>query len=451
MIREQDNTTDIDDLISTRNARGMIVDSLNISEVVGNCMLRLKDDTSNAGKVKLGDFLCDKLCDTYFLSQERQDTIADSLTQVVYTGEDLIIPVRLRFLRFKHEKVPFEICRKSAQRGIRDILETVPYFQILKFIIKSPRADEEMRNDVLNEFEAMFADEGVSIYTKMEIADIFILNRREERGHEMLDILREMEGEIVANGPIGNIRPADLIGFRQQDTGDTIYEDRQNVHATAVNTSVLKACMALISSEGSLEFDTDEVRRTLREVSPKDIYSINKVLERVEIDTSTFRLKNDAFNMYILFASLWSFITKHPNKDDILIRLVEEMVAMASYCSTGHLSRFINVIQGYTSDPDMEMRISDYDQIKSVVSHYLDKLMQSADDDVLEAMIDSNKAPFFTFVIERMNEKIANLISEYGNVQEEIVKAIANYTQWQHWTIIDNNLTILEAREEGKE
>jgi hypothetical protein len=457
-IREQADTTDVDYLISTTNDRGMIVDSLNISEVVGNCMLRLEEDnTSNAGKVKLGDFLCDKLCDIYFLSHERQDTISKSLTQVVYTGEDLITPVRLRFLRFKHPKVPFEICRRTAQMGIRDILETVPYFQILKFIVQSPCADEEMCNDVLNEFEAMFIDEGVSIYTKMEIADIFILNRREERGHEMLDILREMEGqhEDAAGVPIGNLRPAALVGFRQQEHGNTVYEDRQNVHATAINTSVLKACIALISSEGETEFDIEEVRRTLKEISPKDIYSINTVLERVEIDTSTFRLKDDAFNMYVLFSCLWSFITKHQNKDDILLRLVEEMIAMASYCSTGHLSRFINVVQGYTSDPDMEMRISEYDQVKSVISHYLDKLIVSAEDDVVEAMIDNNKAPFFAFVIEIMNEKIPDLISEYGNVQEEIVKAIANYTQWQHWTIIGNELTILEAEgeagEEGEE
>ena len=45
---------------------------------------------------------------------------------------------------------------------------------------------------------------------------------------------------------------------------------------------------------------------------------------------------------------------------------------MTKYCTTGHLSRLINVLQGYTDDKKLSIVISDEQQIKAVIYNYLD-------------------------------------------------------------------------------
>ena len=72
-------------------------------------------------------------------------------------------------------------------------------------------ATERIKTLILDEFEVLFNDNNVTSDAKMEIADIFLLNKREERGHQILAVLR---------------------GYRVNDISNTstIYDDSQNVH-----------------------------------------------------------------------------------------------------------------------------------------------------------------------------------------------------------------------------
>lgn len=69
-------------------------------------------------------------------------------------------------------------------------MEHIPYFQILKYIMRNSRASEEIRATIIEEFETLFVDPHVNGFIKMEIADIFLLNNRTVRGNEMLSVLR---------------------------------------------------------------------------------------------------------------------------------------------------------------------------------------------------------------------------------------------------------------------
>jgi hypothetical protein len=269
----------------------------------------------------------------------------------------------------------------------------------------------------------------------MEIADIFLLNNRTTRGLEMLDILRRLEYNLILDANDAN----NAALYKRVLT---VYSDSQNVHDTNVNDSVLKACVHLMEIEPPNSFDTETVRQILKEISPEHNDIIDTVLERIEIDTSSFTWNNNRFGLYDVFSSLWSYIRKHSSFSELCTRLIEEMSAMVKYCTTGHVSRFINTIQGYTEDEKLQVRITQEQQIRAVVVHYLDTVITNATEDVTDAMIGDDKTAFYEFIVDKMNNRIPQLLEDYGEIQESIINTVKSYSLWDHWSIINRTLIL---------
>jgi hypothetical protein len=335
---------------------------------------------------------------------------------------------RLRYMRFQHEKEPFSASVKLFENNVRNVLDYIPYFQILKYILKNSLVSEVLVSTILDEFELLFANAAVNQYVKMEIADIFLLNKRVERGNQMLAVLR---GHRVVN----------------VDHKETVYDDSQNVHDEKVNKSVLKAACKLIEIYRETDFDEKKVRKELIEMSPVSEHAVIKVLERVDIDTARFMHENNQFNLYLVFANLWRFICFHKHATELKIRLLEEIISMSMYCSTGHLARFINVIQGFTEDPDLCITISDSAQMKAVVSIVLEKILASAPDDVMNSMIDEDQTVFAKFVVETVNKEIPRLVKDYGNndsdIYNHILEAVISYTKYKEFGMTKNKLVLV--------
>ena len=116
------------------------------------------------------------------------------------------------------------------------------------------------------------------------------------------------------------------------------------------------------------------------------------------------------------------------------------MTSMTKYCTTGHISRFINVLQGYTDDKKLSIVISDEQQIKSVVYNYLDTKMRNAPDEITDSMISSNKTLFYDFILLKMNQRIVMLCNEYGEVQDYILAAVKIYSDCSNWSITNYQL-----------
>jgi hypothetical protein len=444
----QEAKTGIDDLfetdkfstapLSSVNAgKESIVDSKNLLRKINACMKAMKSKaTSDEGKIKIAEFICNKLCDIYCLSFDKQEVIIEELKKIIFNAENMPVPLRLYYLKFRNESVPYPVSVQLFQDGVRDKMRVIPYFQILKYILRANIhiRKEEHCTDVLDEFEQLFNNEEVSIYTKMEIADVFLLNNRTTRGHEMIDTLRELEFNLVLN-------PDDANNVALYQRMLTVYGDSQNVHSANVNDSVLKACVHLMEVEPPNGFDAEKVIGILKETSPEHRNIIDTVMERIEIDTSRFTWKDNRFGLYDVFSSLWSYINKHQSRFELYMRLIEEMTAMAKYCTTGHVSRFINAIQGYTDDEGLQVRISDEQQIRAVVGHYLDTVMLNATEDVMDAMIGDDQIAFYEFIVNRMNDRIPQLFEEYGEVQDSIISAVKAYSRWDYWGIMDNTLS----------
>ena len=427
--------TDIIDMtrISKTNlGMGSIVDSKSIQRKVKLCIKALKKrDTNVIGKIKICDFLANKLHNIYKLSNDKCIVLIEQLSKIVIESRDISTPLRLYFLKFQNEAISYEISINIFHHtGIKDNMNIVPYFQILKYILRNSVRKDDHVKEVLNEFDNLFDNLEVSIYTKMEIADIFILNKREIRGHEMLDILRNLELNLIPEQEQLNHNGKIM----------TVYRDSQNVHSNKLNDSVLKACVYLMEIEKPNGFNPAEVLSNLCEISPNHHEIISKVLERIEIDTSRFKCGENMFSLYDIFSSLWSYIKKHEYCSDLYKRLVEEMTSMTKYCTTGHISRFINVLQGYTDDKKLSIVISDEQQIKAVVYNYLDTEMRNAPDEITDAMISSDKAPFYDFILLKMTQRIVMLCNEYGEVQDYILAAVKIYSDCSSFSITNYQL-----------
>ena len=427
--------TDIIDMtrISKTNAGvSSIVDSKSLQLKVKLCIKVLKKrDTNVIGKIKICDFLANKLHNIYKLSNDKSIILINQLSTIVIEGRDMQTPLRLYFLKFQNESISYEVSINVFNHtGIKDNMNIVPYFQILKYILRNSVRKDEHVKEVLNEFDNLFDNLEVSIYTKMEIADIFILNKREIRGHEMLDILRNLELDLVPE-------QEDQLNHKGKMT---VYRDSQNVHSSKLNDSVLKACVYLMEIEKPNGFNPEEVLSNLCEISPNHHEIISQVLERIEIDTSRFKCGENMFSLYDVFSSLWSYIKKHEYCADLYKRLIEEMTSMSKYCTTGHFSRFINVLQGYTDDKKLSIVISDEQQIKAVVYNYLDTEMRNAPDEITDSMISSDKTPFYDFILLKMNQRIHMLCNEYGEVQDYILSAVKIYSDCSSWIITDDKI-----------
>jgi hypothetical protein len=151
--------------------------------------------------------------------------------------------------------------------------------------------------------------------------------------------------------------------------------------------------------------------------------------------------------LYIVFSNLWAFIVKHKHSTELKIRLLEEIIEMSMYCSSGHLSRFMNVIQGYTDIDDLCIHISQEAQIDSVIFMKMNSILKDAPDTVMDSMISDQPDIFIDFIVTHINMEMPKLIQEYGNVYDIILMSITNYTKYKNF-IIEKGKLVNKINEE---
>lgn len=410
-------------------------------------------------------FLCGiKLQMYYKLPFDKHDIVIKNMTKVVLNNN---IPETCKILhtKFVYDNINYEIS-KNIYNEIKNnnfVLSIEYYIILLKEILRLSK-DEELINSIYNNLETMYNNEN-DLYYKMKIADIFYMSkdkRKRELGEQMLEHIRYLE-EIIRN------REENL----NKKCIKTIYSDSQNVHNTTINKNVKKVGQQLIYKMNVFEFDTKLVLMEIKKYILKNYekytkkYSnlkdfhyhsetyedelidivenfefqplldlICKTLNRFQYDTSIF----DTFTLCQLFSSIWKFIQTNVHKEELMDRLIEEIVEMHKYCTTGHLSRLVNVIQGFTDDEDLQIKISSLEQIKSVIYVYLSKKMENAPDEIIDNMTEEDNNKFLNYICDIINKNLNNFISEYG---EEVIKylldIVQNYTNSKNIKLNEKN------------
>ena len=232
-------------------------------------------------------------------------------------------------------------------------------------------------------------------------------------------LLVDMDGTTYPIPPDINVPPLQtrqIVEVKKPER--SIYDDSQNVHNTTINQSTLNTANELINRYDPQNRKLDFVyykTKSFSELPPEQIEKVEKSIHRINTDTSTF---GKDFTLYTIYQSLLNLIDRHPQKDDLNERLLDELIDMSGKCSTGHLSRLINVLQGFETDLQVKVKININDEIYAKIKHLIEQSVINDDkmDEIMEDMLSEDKTIYINFVKKVINNNIIEIVKEYDNV-----------------------------------
>jgi len=256
-----------------------------------------------------------------------------------------------------------------------------------------------------------------------EIADIFG-QYRAENTNIFLQTAQEYDAQEQKRN---NIQKPAIIS--------SVYSDSQNVHNTRINQSVNKAVLFLWKKyrkemlHGTLQekeeyknLCVDNIRNFLQKKFQKNTREINHSCNYIKNSIAVFGTEPNTVTLKEAFISVWLWLASHTHREELEKRMVEELTEMNGKCTTGHLARLANIVQGFSEDEELFIRISDKDQCNSVVRGYLTgELSKCQDEKVLDGILDGTQE-FRDFILEKISVKLLSWKQEYG---EEILDYVA--------------------------
>ncbi len=244
---------------------------------------------------------------------------------------------------------------------------------------------------------------------------------------DLLDRLQEPEIVYVPNQPI-------------LKSAKTVYEDKQNVHT--LNSSVIYVLENLcakykeISSfpETMINDCIENIRTELITKHRDQRYIINSGIDYIKTNIATFGKQQ--ITMANALLALWLFIIEHKDREELEKRIIEELKEMHGLCTTGHVARLMNVIQGFTDDEKLFIRISNQEQCNAVIKTYLNKRLSNCnDDEVLEGMLDGREK-YKEFLRKCVAEIILEWQQTYGkDMLDNIAKLVNIFAQTEVFTV----------------
>ena len=244
------------------------------------------------------------------------------------------------------------------------------------------------------------------------------------------------EEQQVQQALLDQYRRLERRAFNAMNKKATVYDDTQNVHNHTINETVIKSAQNIMN-QPITPAPMIHIERELALYYPnfeKNKKKIQSSLNRIRSDPSKFR--GDA-TISQIFDRIVSIISTSRHKEEMWRRLGEELVEMNQLCATGHLSRIINVIQGFDDVPqEFQIRMDPKDEIFANLSNYITMQVQESGqaDKLLESMIDpEDRSLFIGFVCIILKPKMEELQKEYHGIvppdrlRECIRASIQNY------------------------
>jgi hypothetical protein len=164
------------------------------------------------------------------------------------------------------------------------------------------------------------------------------------------------------NNPIEYIPPQVLRYLNNQNTIKEIYNDKQNVHNHNIQNSIHKSIEYLIKDKPSISIDQ------MRQEIKNQCLSYELILDYCE-DQSVHSVLNVTFEEVL--NSVWSKISIHNDRQEIIKVLNIEMLDSECKCFTGRLTRLVNCLSGF--DDNIKMQISDNEQMSNISKILYDK------------------------------------------------------------------------------
>lgn len=285
-----------------------------------------------------------------------------------------------------------------------------------------------------NDRQTIYELSDILISYAPEVANTIIANLR---------INEEKREEIIRVNPNPN-NPNPVRVSPVKIDKNTVYGDSQNVHNSTVNKSVLtvlsnlhqkyhddiekKAKMLNISinklkNQICLQIKYDLIRHN---ISNKKL--IEDFFDYIDKNLAIFTDKSLTLQDAVIL--IWIFIENHKNKNELTNRLLEEFREMNGYCTTGHIARLISVIQGYTDDENLCIRISNNDRFIAVCRNYLNLCLKNCtNEEVLDGMLDGSDV-YKKFLRVCIAKKLLEWKRDFGNeVIEQIIHVVNDFAK----------------------
>lgn len=150
----------------------------------------------------------------------------------------------------------------------------------------------------------------------------------------------------------------------------SIANDRQNVHNTHINQSVLDLCTRLCSAFSSIELQTTRVSDIVKELRAAPHWDEERNTKAIRVIQATEYTFTIGRTLRDVFVAVFLRVTRanKSNTLELLGRFNQELSDMLYMCTTGHLARLVNVLQGYDPDFTHDLNASLKTKIFSVLN-----------------------------------------------------------------------------------
>ena len=156
--------------------------------------------------------------------------------------------------------------------------------------------------------------------------------------------------------------------------GVTVYENAQNVHNNSIESSVEKILIDVQYTPIKLSFkDMIEYLETNENYKKLEI-----ALNRIQCDQTLHTNLNLTLEKIAII--IWNYIHLEESKDELIQRYLEELIDMTNTCTSGHVSRLVSVLSGYTKH---NIQISLEDQMVANLSARFRNKMTDNDGDIM--------------------------------------------------------------------
>ena len=196
----------------------------------------------------------------------------------------------------------------------------------------------------------------------------------------------------------------------------TIYTNSQNVHDDTINKQIIDTLRTLISTTKTTR-NSDEIYNLIINKVRSEV--LQKSFQRILIDTA----KYEGLSMVDILLLVWEKIQTSEQKDILQTRLIDELSEMNETCSTGHLSRLLNVLSGFFNNIQ-PVKISYKEQLRANIFARYSSIMKTISkleqEIILNEMITNDKSTIKEFIISYSpNEELEEEFVTNGYITKE--------------------------------
>jgi len=211
-----------------------------------------------------------------------------------------------------------------------------------QYLLQKCKTNNKIKVEILQYLQEFMLDDELDYNIRADVADVLLNLGNKKTKSLARDII------ILLGRRLGNVR--------------TVFENAENIHHHDIEESALKMLEFLNNVPIPKDIKNDDfkiIKKTiLEEVSKEDKELVQVSLNRIDVDRAIYGNFGNTLAGIVLI--LWRYIQIHKYKDELIKRLIEELVDMSGKCSTGYAYRLLNVLSGFG---DFSIRISWEDQI----------------------------------------------------------------------------------------